>query len=144
MKYVNNTLFQMTITSFLVAMLGSLEIVKHHSPTSAQPVQVMLIGSAQADVQATVYGADYCLACRPYKRSILAEMPKDGWIICEASDKEEATAHIVFDYRPASIEKYKIKSLPCTVIRKNGQEVKRIDGAISPTDLAKEINEVGK
>lgn len=150
MKYVNNTLFQLVITTVLMVALGALEIVKPHASV-AVPVQVnmpapkvVLIGGAHPEVQATVYGADWCRYCCAMKRNAKKEMPKDNWILKDSTDSDARDAHIVFEWRPKELEKLNIKMIPLTVFKKSGVEIKRMEGHMSVEDLAKYYNEVGE
>jgi len=144
MQNVNQTLFQLVIMSALVVTLGALEVLKPHGSVAVPEVKVMLIGSAQPEVQAVVFGADYCLPCRTMKKTLKAEMPKDGWKLADAKDPDAAkTAHILFDDRQEQFTKNKIIKIPTVVFFKDGVEVRRIEQPISPDDLAKNYNEVG-
>ncbi|WP_373649012.1 thioredoxin family protein [Schlesneria sp. DSM 10557] len=127
-----------TILLTLCGMFG----MQRSTPTST-PITVNVIGAGPANVQATIYSADYCVPCKTYIKAVRAEMPADGWIVKDAADRDVKSAHIVIDKRAAELARNGIESIPCTVFRKDGKEVRRITGAISPADLAKQFNEIG-
>ena len=130
------------------AVVGTAGITPVNPPAV---VNVTLVGAApDQDVQTTVYWCESCPPCLRYlggtdkhRNGLKDYMPKDGWVLRNATDKDAAAAHVVFDDRPESFAKYKIDRLPCTVIRKNGKELRRIEGVISADDLAANHNEVG-
>lgn len=99
---------------------------------------VALCGAESAPrVQATIYSAENCPPCRRFVAAVKKEMPPDGWIVREASDKDAATAHIVLTRQVDPADN--IDLFPTTIIRSNGREVDRIRGYISPTKLAQAI-----
>lgn len=136
MNDVHKVVMAELIALVVLTVLAALGITK---PST---VQVRLIGAAP-HMQATIYSADWCIPCKGYLKSIKS-MAKDGWILKDAAEKDAASAHIVIDKRGASMESNKVEKLPCTVFRREGKEVKRIYGAMSPEDLARTFNEVGK
>jgi len=108
------------------------------------PIHLNLIGSSAApDVQATVYSMDSCAPCRRFVADILKEMPKDGWIVRTTNDQDGTCAHILLT-KDTPAAALKIEAFPTTIIRRDGKEVKRIIGQVSPTVLADEINRVAK
>jgi thiol-disulfide isomerase/thioredoxin len=142
MQTVSKTITETIIATLVLIALGTLGISRQS--TGVSPVSITLIGSAVPEVQAVVFGADYCSPCRKMKAAIKAEMPGDGWKLANATDGDSKGAHIVFDNRATEFAKHKITIIPTTVFFKNGVEVRRIESPISPNDLAKNFNEVGK
>lgn len=106
----------------------------HQVETPGAPV----IGAATATVQATIISAENCAACERYVEAVQKEMPPDGWIVRNANAKDAAIAHVVITKTHAAADK--VQAFPTTIIRRNGREVDRIEGQISPTQLAKRIN----
>ena len=141
MQTVSKTITETIVATLVIIALGAAGMSRGSNP---QPVNVVLIGAAVDDVQAVVFGAEYCSACRTMKKAIKAEMPGDGWKLANAGDADAKSAHIIFDDRQAEFVKHKIKQIPTTVFFKNGSEVRRIEQPISPDDLAKNFNECGK
>jgi thiol-disulfide isomerase/thioredoxin len=89
-------------------------------------------------VQATIYSADSCLPCRRYVAAVTAEMPPDGWIVRNSNAADVASAHVVIKKTTTPADK--IEKFPTTIIRKDGREVDRIVGQITPKQLADRIN----
>lgn len=101
---------------------------------------VMLIGAADQRVQAWIYTSDSCTPCRRYVAAVRAEMPRDGWTVRDATAKDVGSAHVVISQAHAPREK--IEVLPTTILRRDGVEVDRIVGRITPTELADRINNI--
>lgn len=111
----------------------------------ATPVQIVVIGRAMVpDVQATVYGADWCQPCKAYAKELTTEMPKDGWIVKPDTDKESPTAHVILTKSDKEWGPLKIDQIPCTIIRKNRKEITRFTGRKSAEDLQTLINKIAK
>lgn len=102
-------------------------------------IHVSLVGATNT-VQATIYSSDNCIPCQRYLKRVRAEMPKDGWTIADSTDATAAAAHIVIEKRSAEITAAAVDAVPTTIIRKNGTEVKRIQGEITPESLANAFN----
>lgn len=136
---IQKTFTECVIATIVLTLLGVIGVKK----TEQTPVTVNLIGAGPVSVQARIYSADYCVPCKTYIKAIKADMPADGWVIKDATDKDTAAAHIVIDKRAAELERLGIDRIPCTVFFKDDKEVRRVYGALSPADLAKQYNEVG-
>lgn len=140
--------FKKMITSELALMvalgvLAASGITRPSVPST--PIQITIIGKAQVpEVQATVYSAEWCQPCKKYIKDIESEMVPDGWIVKSDTDKEAATAHVIVTKSEQDWKAEKIDTIPCTIIRKDGKEVKRIIGRIKPDELAKQINAIAK
>jgi hypothetical protein len=97
---------------------------------------VGLAGAASTPkVQATIYAANNCIPCRLYIAAVRREMPPDGWIVRDAGDRDVGIAHVVIA-DAAGLR----QALPLTVILRDGKEVERLSGRITPTELAGAIN----
>lgn len=109
---------------------------------TAAPVHITnVIGAAgPQDVQATIYGAEWCGPCRVYKKSVLEKLPPDGWIVRKAAEKDAANAHVLIEQDETKFATANVHSIPCTIIRKNGKEVDRFIGPITPDALVERIN----
>lgn len=141
MSTVHKNVFASIVGLIVLTIISAIGIGHQSAPT----VHVTVIGAAVApEVQATVYSADWCGHCRPYIASINREMPKDGWIVRDSTDKDSRLAHVVINKDPKSIDEFKIEALPCTILRKNGKPEKPIYGAMTPDELVKRINDLAK
>lgn len=150
MKRVNKMLLAEIAIITALTVLSQTGLTRLQVPPPV--VQVVVIGKSAPAAKATIYSADYCLPCRKYiggtkqhSDGIRDHMPKDGWVIKDAKDKDAASANILISKNDhAAFQSLGIKSLPCTIIRKNGKEHKRIYGRVDSDSLANEINEVAK
>lgn len=133
------------LIQYTVVIVGAIAIVidlltRYASAGVPAPA---VIGAAAPTVQATIYSADWCGHCRPYLAAVRREMPPDGWKLADAGAKDAATAHLVIDKNSkANTENFEF--LPTTLIRRDGKEVDRIVGRVTPTELANRINTVRK
>lgn len=122
----------------LVALGVECALVRSGTRATVPPPIVVLIGAAAPMIQTTIYSADWCSPCRSYVAAVKKEMPPDGWRIREQAALDVAKAHVVIS--KTYTEADKIDFLPTTIIRRNGHEVERIVGEITPTALAEAIN----
>ncbi len=93
-------------------------------------------GAAVPAVQATIYSADKCVPCRRYIAAVKKEMPPDGWIVRDAAETDSSSAHVIITKAVTP----GIDAFPTTIIRRDGREVDRLVGEITPTQLAQAIN----
>lgn len=121
-------------TLFVIAALVACGVPGHRADTPGPPA----IGAAGGTVQATIISADNCLPCDRYIAAVEKEMPPDGWIVRKADAKDAAIAHVVITKTHTAADK--VQAFPTTIIRRDGREVDRIEGQISPTRLAERIN----
>lgn len=142
MKRVNKMLLTEIAVITALTLLSQLGFTRLQTPPPV--VQVVVIGKSTPAAQATIYSADYCLPCKRYIKDVKETLPKDGWVIKDSTDKDSASANILISHDEKALEREKIESIPCTIIRKNGKEVRRITGKMKPDRLAEEINEVAK
>lgn len=142
----NRTMGDLIIASVLLTVLGLLGLNgRPQSPTVSgmPPVQVTVIGAAAVPaVQATIYSADWCGPCVGYLKTVRAKLPPDGWLVADSTDANAAGAHVVIEKNEAVRKGVvpAIDALPCTVLRRNGREVNRFVGAVTPDELCKRIN----
>jgi thiol-disulfide isomerase/thioredoxin len=101
---------------------------------------------AKPRTQAIVYVADDCPPCHKMQRECVADLPPAGWRI---ADRADDTAHILFlDYSAGPRIRVthilfldysagpRIRVTPTTLIVRDGREVARKVGYLSPKDLA--------
>lgn len=93
--------------------------------------------TAPPGVQATIYSTTNCVPCRLYVDQVKREMPADGWIVRNATDKDAASAHVILT-KATKVDR--LDRFPTTIIRRDGRELDRIVGRITPTQLADAIN----
>jgi hypothetical protein len=141
MTGINKTL---AIEIAIIAALSLLSFLGITRPAAPVAPITILVGASSPRLVATVYGADWCVPCRTMQNNVRREMPKDGWIVRDSTEKDSGTAHILFNHDAIEISKLKIISIPTVVFRVDGKEVKRITGGISPDDLAKEYNRIAE
>ena len=146
----NRTMGDLIIASVLLTVLGVLGLNgRPQSPTVSvmPPVQVTVIGaSAVPVVQATIYSADWCGPCVAYLKNVRAKLPPDGWLVADSTDAAAAGAHVLIEKNEAVRRGVvpAIEALPCTVIRRNGREVSRFTGGVTPDELCKRINKAAE
>jgi hypothetical protein len=85
---------------------------------------------AKLRTQAIVYIADDCPPCHKMQRECVADLPPAGWRIGHRATDE--TAHILFLDHSAGP---RIRVTPTTLILRDGREVARQSGYLSPKDL---------
>ena len=141
--------FQTTLRDVVVATLTlvGLGLMGISKPVAQQPVTVNLIGQSTAqETQATIYSADWCGPCLKYIGQVRALMPPAGWVCKFHTDADLGSAHVIINKAGDKklFEKLEIEQLPCTIIRKNGEEVTRFTGGVHPDVLAERYNEVAK
>lgn len=102
------------------------------------PPEMTIAAAEVQDVQATIYSADGCVPCAQFVEAVKKEMPPDGWIIRDDNEADAARAHVIVTKTNTPADK--IELFPTTIIRRNGREVDRILGKVTPTKLANAIN----
>jgi hypothetical protein len=111
------------------------------------PVQVTVIGAGAVPVvQATIYSADWCGPCVQYLKNVKAKLPPDGWLVADSTEANAAGAHVIIEKNEAVRKGVvpPIDALPCTVIRRNGREVSRFFGGVTPDELCNRINKAAE
>lgn len=103
------------------------------------PLMVCLACTAAlpVHVQATIYSTENCPPCIRYITAVRAQLPKRGLIVRDADAKDAASADIVITKTPTP----GVEIFPMTIIRKNGHEVRRVIGELSPLKLAELLDE---
>lgn len=124
-------------TSLVLIAFGA-ELMTRLPTARAGVPKPIVIGAAAPMIQTTIYSADWCSPCRSYVAAVKKEMPPDGWRIREQAALDVANAHVVISKTYTTADK--IELLPTTIIRRNGHEVDRIVGEITPTAVAEAIN----
>ncbi|WP_010586306.1 thioredoxin family protein [Schlesneria paludicola] len=112
----------------------------NRSNSSSGSVNIMIGAGGNETVQATIYSAEWCGPCRGYVADVERELPPDGWIVKRANATDAKSAHVLIQKDDATFAAVGVHSIPCTIIRRNGKEVKRIQGRITPDALATAIN----
>lgn len=131
---VTKTMF---VTALVLIVCGA-ELMTRLPLARAGVPKPVVIGAAAPMIHATIYSADWCSPCRSYVAAVKKEMPPDGWRIREQAAKDVNEAHVVISKTYTTADK--IELLPTTIIRRDGHEVERIVGEITPTALAEAIN----
>jgi len=127
--------------AFASLFVGAQLLISATPMRAGVPKPVVIGAVAAPTVQATIYLATFhCPPCDRYATEVKAELPPDGWIVCEPGDKQAETAHVIITKRVNPADK--INAYPTTIIRRNGVEVDRLVGRQSPTVLCNAINAV--
>lgn len=94
------------------------------------------------EVQATIYLTTRCVPCARYIAAVKREMPPLGWILRNAGDRDADEAHILVSKKAAPADA--IEAYPTTIIRKNGREVARFVGEVTPEKLSEAYNQAAR